>query len=175
MEHGQHVPQYRKVMWTQEEDERLRAAVQHHGTKNWNRVAKAMPGRNGKQCRERWAGMLAPELTKEAWTPQEDALLIQLHNQYGNKWALISSFLPGRSRIGLRNRWSLHMRRRKKGLRGLCDDIVDADVPQNDKAPKEDEGINAIMRAWTPDQWEELGNLISCGSSGDVGESALWW
>lgn len=174
MDRAQHVPQYRKVMWTQEEDDRLRAAVQHHGTKNWNRVAKSMPGRNGKQCRERWAGMLSPELSKEAWTPQEDALLIQLHNQYGNKWALISSFLPGRSRIGLRNRWSLHVRRHKRGLRGLCDEIPEIEEPKKD-TEKEDEAINALMKAWTPDQWEELGSVMPFGNTGNLIDTGLWW
>ncbi|OHT15860.1 myb-related protein 3R-1-like protein [Tritrichomonas foetus] len=107
-------PHYRKVMWNDEEDNRLRLMVSKFGNDNWNRVSKLMPGRNAKQCRERWAGILSPELRREAWTSQEDELLIKLHEQYGNKWALLSTFLPGRSRIGLRNRWNLHKRHQLK-------------------------------------------------------------
>ena len=127
-----HVPQYRKVMWTKAEDDKLRSIVAKYGTDNWNKVAKSMQGRNAKQCRERWSGILSPELNKEAWTPQEDALLIQLHNQFGNKWALISTYLPGRSRIGLRNRWNLHMRHQRRhslnsSIEGL--NSFDANIP----------------------------------------------
>jgi hypothetical protein len=60
--------------------------------------------------------MLSPELATEAWTLQEDALLIQLRGIYGNQWALIAGFLPGRSRVALKNRWSLHARHQKRAL-----------------------------------------------------------
>ena len=103
-------PSYRKCMWTEAEDKLLKDAVQQHGVKNWSLISTLVPGRNGKQCRERWSGMLDPELAKEAWSLEEDQLLIKLHSEFGNKWAKISTFLPGRSRISLRNRWSYHVR-----------------------------------------------------------------
>lgn len=115
-------PTYRKVMWTDTEDDLLRQAVEIHGCKNWSVVAAMVPGRNGKQCRERWSGMLSPELAKDAWTAAEDELLIRLHEEHGNKWAKISKFLPGRSRISLRNRWGWHMRHKFKTT------TVDADA-----------------------------------------------
>ncbi|OHT16737.1 Myb-like DNA-binding domain containing protein [Tritrichomonas foetus] len=103
-------PSYRKCMWTEAEDKLLKDAVEAHGVKNWSLISTLVPGRNGKQCRERWSGMLDPDLAKDAWSIEEDQLLVKLHNEYGNKWAKISTFLPGRSRISLRNRWSYHVR-----------------------------------------------------------------
>ena len=97
-------------MWSQTEDQLLMAAVQRFGTNNWGVVASEVQGRTGKQCRERWAGILNPQLAKGPWTEEEDELLKQLHAQYGNKWALISMHIKGRSTIQLRNRWSWHVR-----------------------------------------------------------------
>ena len=110
-EHGHRkVPSYRKAMWSQTEDDRLLAAVNRLGTNNWGLIAAEVSGRTGKQCRERWAGILNPALTKQPWTEEEDKLLEALHAQYGNKWALIAMHIKGRSTIALRNRWSWHRR-----------------------------------------------------------------
>ena len=103
-------PAYRKTMWTHAEDQMLMNAVKKHGTNNWGIVAQEVAGRTGKQCRERWAGILNPNLAKLPWTDEEDALLKKLHAQYGNKWALIAMQMKGRSTIALRNRWSFHLR-----------------------------------------------------------------
>lgn len=97
-------------MWSQAEDQLLMNAVSRFGTNNWGVVAAEVTGRTGKQCRERWAGILNPQLAKGPWTEEEDDLLKQLHAQYGNKWALISMHIKGRSTIALRNRWSWHVR-----------------------------------------------------------------
>ena len=43
----------RKRKWTEDEDQNLIAAVGEHGPKNWPSVANSIPGRNGKQSRER--------------------------------------------------------------------------------------------------------------------------
>lgn len=109
-DHQRKPPSYRKSMWSQTEDQLLMNAVTRFGTNNWGVVASEVVGRTGKQCRERWAGILNPQLAKGPWTEEEDDLLKQLHAQYGNKWALISMHIKGRSTIALRNRWSWHMR-----------------------------------------------------------------
>ena len=42
-----------KGQWTRDEDEKVIAYVQKFGTKQWARIAQVLPGRKGKQCRER--------------------------------------------------------------------------------------------------------------------------
>ena len=46
------------------------------GANRWAEIAKYLPGRNGKQCRERWHNQLDPAIRKDAWTSEEDATLI---------------------------------------------------------------------------------------------------
>lgn len=53
--------------------------------------------RTGKQCRERYHNHLRPEIRKGDWTYEEDKILIEMKSKYGNHWAQIAAFLPGRS------------------------------------------------------------------------------
>lgn len=43
-----------------------------------------------------WVNCLNPEINKSAWTDDENALLLQLHEKLGNHWAEIAKYLPGR-------------------------------------------------------------------------------
>lgn len=56
-----------------------------------------MPGRNSKQCRERWINYLDPKNLRTRFSQEEDEKLLSLHAQLGNRWAQISRQLPGRS------------------------------------------------------------------------------
>jgi hypothetical protein len=96
----------KKSKWTPEEDELLRQNVAIRGVANWTVVSSAIPGRNGKQCRERWMNQLCPDLNKENWTAQEDFILMRQQWIYGNMWSQIAAALPGRSANAVKNRWS---------------------------------------------------------------------
>jgi hypothetical protein len=39
--------------WTDDEDVLVRALVTQHGASSWSTIALQVPGRSGKQCRER--------------------------------------------------------------------------------------------------------------------------
>ena len=97
---------YKKAKWTSDEDNLLKMMVKNQGTNNWSLIAQSIPGRTGKQCRERWLNQLRPELNKNNWTPQEDAILIQQQQIHGNMWTKIAQYLPGRSANNVKNRWS---------------------------------------------------------------------
>jgi hypothetical protein len=49
---------------------------------------------------------------KGQWTPEEEQRIIELHEQFGNQWAKIASFLPGRSDNCVKNRWHSTLKRR---------------------------------------------------------------
>jgi hypothetical protein len=101
-----------KGSWTRQEDETILEYVAQYGTKNWAKLADMLPGRIGKQCRERWRNHLDPDNNHAPWTPEEDALLIELHQQYGNQWVKMATIIKGRSDNHIKNRWNSTLRRR---------------------------------------------------------------
>lgn len=44
----------------------------------------------------RWHNHLNPTINKEAWTQEEELALIHYHQIFGNKWAELSKYIPGR-------------------------------------------------------------------------------
>lgn len=58
-------------------------------------IAEHMPGRVGKQCRERYLNHLDPSLRHGPWTEEEEALLLSLHARLKNQWAEIARQIPG--------------------------------------------------------------------------------
>ena len=68
--------------WSKEEDEKLKSIVLADGPKNWTKVATKLPGRIGKQCRERWHHHLDPDVVKKKWTVAEDILIFNLIKKF---------------------------------------------------------------------------------------------
>lgn len=102
----------KKRVWTTEEDELLKAAVAKYGERAWSRIADELPGRIGKQCRDRWCNHLSPDLDKKKWTEEDDEKLFDAVNRLGNQWAEISRrVLPGRSDLSIKNRYYSRLRR----------------------------------------------------------------
>ena len=58
----------RKKPWTDEEDNLVRALVDKYGPQRWSFIAKFVPDRLGKQCRERWHNHLNPMILKSEWS-----------------------------------------------------------------------------------------------------------
>ncbi|KAK3194860.1 hypothetical protein Dsin_026170 [Dipteronia sinensis] len=107
-------PSLVKGPWSKEEDDLLVELVREQGNKKWSEISKRFPGRIGKQCRERWHNHLNPEIKRSAWTEEEETTLIKLHEKYGNKWAEISKFLPGRTENSIKNFWNCSVSKKLK-------------------------------------------------------------
>jgi hypothetical protein len=109
-------PDLVKGSWTREEDEAIILFVNQNGPRNWVRLAELLPGRIGKQCRERWTNHLSPEVARIPWTSDEDSKLVELYRAYGNRWTLIAAQMDGRTDNDVKNRWNSSLKRRMERL-----------------------------------------------------------
>ena len=105
-------PSLIKGSWTREEDQKIIEFVKANGTKSWSKLSTTLPGRIGKQCRERWKNHLNPDVNRDPWSPEEDQILIQLHSELGNQWVKIAEHLPGRSDNSIKNRWNSTLKKK---------------------------------------------------------------
>lgn len=85
-----------------------RRLVEEHGQGNWSIIARQLnavlgkgadSGRIGKQCRERFNHHLRPDIRKDAWTDDEEALLVAAHLRFGNRWSDIAKVIQGRTEV----------------------------------------------------------------------------
>lgn len=101
-----------KKTWTATEDVTLTEAVARLGQTGWSNFSNVLPGRTGKQCRDRWYNHLRPMVKKGDWTPTEDKILFEAQKLYGNCWSKIAKeFLPGRTDLSVKNRYYSYMRK----------------------------------------------------------------
>lgn len=103
-----------KGPWTPEEDGILSQLISRYGVGKirWCDVAQHLPGRIGKQCRERWCNHLDSRIRKGQWTPEEDDVVFSWQQKLGNKWSEIAKLLPGRTENAVKNRFNSAARRK---------------------------------------------------------------
>ena len=71
----------------------------------WPKVAQNVPGKSGRQCRERWVCHLDPNLAHDEFTDEERNLMFEIYGRVGGRWACVAGHL---------NNW-----RMSKGLKGV--------------------------------------------------------
>ena len=97
-------PGVNKGPWKPEEDNKILKLIDKFG-KKWSKISNIIKTRNGKQIRDRYLNILAPNLNKKKFTIQEDIKLIKLFKIYGNKWAKIKEFFKNRTTEMIKNRF----------------------------------------------------------------------
>jgi hypothetical protein len=100
-----------KGPWSVSEDKKLMEWVKKNGAMKWSICSEHIPGRSGKQCRERWYNNLNPNLVKGNWTPKEDYLIFKLYMEIGSKWSNIAEQFKGRTENSIKNRFYSTLRR----------------------------------------------------------------
>lgn len=109
----------KKNKFSPEEDSMLLRIVGEVGANDWIAIASRMPGRNQRQCRERWTNYVNPELKPMPWTAEEDKILETQYERLGPRWRLIASFFKNRSINNVKNRWLTKKRREQKRLNNI--------------------------------------------------------
>lgn len=94
------------LVWTPEEDKKLKDAVKVYGNCNWQSVASIMKGRTGQQCLHRWSKSVNPAIIRQWWTEEEDTLLKRAVHLYGaGNWTKVQRLVPGRTDMQCRERY----------------------------------------------------------------------
>ena len=137
-----------KGPWTKEEDQGVIDCIEA-GIGKWSEVADRIPGRIGKQCRERWFNHLDPSLKKGGWTEEEDAVLVESQKRWGNAWTKIAKVLDGRSENAVKNRFHSATRRKaneRQRANGTADKIAREAANFVDEKLKENANTEAAIR-----------------------------
>ncbi|CAB9504145.1 Myb-related protein A [Seminavis robusta] len=101
---------YVKTTWSDEEDRILIQAVTTSPEQpftRWSDLANLLPGRIGKQIRDRWLNHLDPKIDRSPFTKDEDYKLYMAFKKHGKRWVEISTkyFDSKRSENHIKNRW----------------------------------------------------------------------
>ncbi|XP_074562136.1 myb-related protein 340-like [Curcuma longa] len=105
----------RKGPWTMEEDLILVNYISNHGEGVWNNIARSAGlKRTGKSCRLRWLNYLRPDVRRGNITQEEQQLIMELHERWGNRWSKIARQLPGRTDNEIKNFWRTRVQKKLK-------------------------------------------------------------
>jgi hypothetical protein len=143
--------------WSEDEDSKLKDAVQMHGGKNWFAISALVPGRTKIQCRNRWHNALDPSIGRAngregKWAEDEDNELRDAVQRHGSKdWSAIAALVPGRTKGQCNQRW-----------RDVLDPSIDqASVNRRKWTAVEDSKLKDAVQTHGGKNWGAISALVS--------------
>jgi myb proto-oncogene protein len=115
-------------------------------------IAALVPGRTNFQCRQRWATLFystiegtTTRVKGKRWTPEEDAILIDVVKKLGEDWVAVAALVPGRTDVQCCQRW-------EKSL--------DPDVNKGEWIPEEDAKLTEAVAELGHKSWPAVAALV---------------
>ncbi|XVF64253.1 hypothetical protein PTKIN_Ptkin09bG0153400 [Pterospermum kingtungense] len=107
----------KKGPWSPEEDAKLKAYIEQHGTGgNWIALPQKIGlKRCGKSCRLRWLNYLRPNIKHGGFSEEEDKIICSLYISIGSRWSIIAAQLPGRTDNDIKNYWNTRLKKKLLG------------------------------------------------------------
>nr|URY18980.1 MYB protein [Zanthoxylum bungeanum] len=107
----------KKGPWSPEEDAKLKAYIEQHGTGgNWIALPQKIGlKRCGKSCRLRWLNYLRPNIKHGGFSEEEDNIICSLYISIGSRWSIIAGQLPGRTDNDIKNYWNTRLKKKLLG------------------------------------------------------------
>lgn len=90
--------------FTPEEDNELIKQAKIFGARKWDLIAKYIPNRTAKQCRDRYKNYLSPNIFHGEWSNEEDLIILEKIKEIGPQWSTIASILRNRTSNSVKNR-----------------------------------------------------------------------
>ncbi|KAF8251161.1 hypothetical protein K440DRAFT_615725 [Wilcoxina mikolae CBS 423.85] len=87
------MPVVKGGVWTNVEDEILKASVSKYGLNQWQRVSSLLARKSAKQSKARWSEWLDPSIRKVEWSRDEDEKLLHLAKLMPTQWRTIASIV----------------------------------------------------------------------------------
>lgn len=122
-------------VWTNVEDEILKAAVAKYGLNQWARVASLLAKKTAKQAKARWNEWLSPAINRLDWSREDDEKLLNLARLLPNQWRSIAPII-GRTATQCAERYQR-----------LLEDVKAADYNDDETGTVSGPGIETLPAA----------------------------
>ncbi|RKP37962.1 Homeodomain-like protein, partial [Dimargaris cristalligena] len=142
-------PIINKDAWTPEETDQLMQLVKQSTPRRWPQLAeKLQTNRTAVQCFQRYQEIITTtNVVKRRWTPEEDMLLYEAVQTYGEKnWQQIAHVLETRTGQQCLHRWA-------KSINPI--------IRRGRWTPAEDRALIAAVEIFGPTQWRQVQLYVS--------------